>query len=235
MELMLNLMNRIGENDAEHLSREKKSSNVKRTMDLYFTHTNMLVALGYFDDDLVWFSYSSLSDVFLSRRVFETMKHGWFYRKAPLDKALATAGMLERDLEYMCYAHIDSLEQRFPVFSGCISLPEPDENKSSFAGVDFAQVAAVCPERLRTAIKQIGTEDDIAVVLADDFKNLENLYDVGEAHSYRKQQEAKRICDKWRNAVCLKMSERAFVRTLYHDVLYHRYAKPLDDMQKIQT
>ncbi|MCR5166748.1 MAG: hypothetical protein K6C13_05965 [Oscillospiraceae bacterium] len=221
MEAMLNLANNIPEDEAVKLV---ETSVEYRTMDLYFAHNGMLVAFGYVNGDLVWFSYTSIRDTFLSRRIFDCMKFGKFYRRVTVERALATAGLVEESLLSMCHARISNIEEDYPVFTGCVEVRANSENSQPMTGDDFAEIAAALPDKLRQFVSKVGSDDDIIMNLEADYQTLEELYKPDESISDQKQQIVHDIVDKWAQVDFLKMAERAAIRSLYKDVRYHRYA-----------
>ncbi len=223
MAVMLNILNKVHEDEAIRMSKEEVEAYKHRSMDLYFTHNNMLVTFGYLNGNQVWFSYTNLDDVFLSRRIFDCMKFGAFYRKTDLDTALSVSGMIKSDLLGMCHAAVTHLEDNHPIFTGSIISKEPTDDKP-MTGVDFSQIVISVPQCLRSHIPDIGEDDDIITALEEDYQRLEALYADNEAYSEAKRREAEAICKRWADADCLKLSNRAVIRTLYRDVRYHRYA-----------
>lgn len=221
---MLNLINNVSEDDAMYLCKnpDEKITDNYRTMDLYFAHNDVMAALGYLNGKLVWFSYTGLRDKFLSRRVFDCMKFGTFYRETTLDTALAAAGMTLEDLQKMCYAHVEHLEQNQPVFSGCITS-STENREEAMTGVEFADSIIGVPASLKAIVPLVGATDDIITELEKDYQFLEALYGVNESFNPVKQQQAKQISAKWQRVDCLKMADRAAIRTLYVKVRYHRY------------
>lgn len=218
MNKMLNLVNNVSENDAEYLYKVNDicdNTKQRRRMNCYIAQTGCLLALGYLNNDLVWLSSTSINDLFLTRRIFDCMKVGEFYRKTTIDKALFTIGMIPRDLEMMCHVGVNDIETEHVVFTGCVSNSNISE--SVMTGVEFAKLMAVLPLRLKKAIEAVGADDDI-------FDALEK--DLGILSSFSgPNQTAADICNKWRSVECLKLSDRAAIRTYYHSVCYHKYGK----------
>lgn len=232
-ESMLNLLNILPENEAEYLYNkdedrafiQQSEAEANRHMDMYVAQNGNLTAIGYLDNNLVWFSVTRINDLFFTRRVFDCMKVGSFYRRATFDKALSTASVTARDLEFMCHIGIQHMERDHPTFSGCLVSQSEQEDGNALTGIDFAKIIAVLPMRLSSAIPQIGSEDDIITELEKDYATLESLYSSdSDPYEPSKNMTALTICNKWRSVECLKMSGRAAIRTLYHDICYHRYA-----------
>ena len=230
LDKMLNLVNNVAESDAEYLHKSeardavRSASSEHRRMDLYISQSGNLTAIGYVNGNLVWFSITKVNDLFLTRRVFDCMKVGSFYRRVSLMTILDSVSVTMKDLESMCYVNAEHIEKDHPIFSGCLVSQPEQEGKEPLTGTEFAKIIAVLPLRLQSAIPNIGTEDDILTELEKDYATLESLYSKSESYNPQKQQKALSICRKWRTAECLKLSERAAIRTIYHDVCYHRYA-----------
>lgn len=210
---MLNLVNNVHDDKAEYLRNvDISTDNIRRYLDLYVSHNDQLIAIGYENDNLVWFSQTKTSDMLLSRRIFESMRQSCFYRRVKLDDILCSVNMTLTDLQYMCYAKLDEITTDHPVFSGCIK-----GNDGNFlTGLDFANIIAVLPSRLKNSIVKIGSEDDIIAELEKD-RRLLDTYVLHEGKQCKKITE---ITDKWRGAECLKLCDRASVRSLYHDICY---------------
>ncbi len=230
---MLNLINNVSEDDAKYLYKnsDEKIIDNHRSMDLYFAHNGVMAALGYLNGKLVWFSYTGLRDKLLSRRIFDCMKFGAFYRETSLDTALAAAGMTSSDLQKMCHAHVEHLENNQPIFTGCISS-STENREEAMTGVEFADSVISVPASLKAIVPLVGTDDDIIAHLEKDYQLLEALYGKNEGFSPQKQQQAKQISAKWQNVDCLKMADRAAIRTLYYKVRYHRYTDEPPDKNK---
>lgn len=212
MTSMLNLVNTMPDSKAEYL-RDLIIDEDNHRLDLYVSHNNELIALGYEDDNLVWFSVTTTSDMFLSRRIFESMRESRFYRRVPLADALSAANLKEKDLEYMCYIRLDNVRTDNPVFSGCIV---GNGVSGKLTGVDFANILAVFPLRFRESITKIGSEDDIYTELEKDYQKITSLPIASGIES----DMVSGIHEKWHKAECVKFCARASVRGLYHDVCY---------------
>lgn len=238
MSVLLNLINTISDEETERLYEtvDRKSENTSdeerkpiirveehRRLVLFISHAHDLVAFGFSNENLVWFSYTKTDDLFLSRRVFDCMKVGAFYRKATPERALAAAGLIQRDLYGMCRIDVLNVEKPTPVLTGCITV-QPQDEKSAMTGEDFAKLIAVLPGRLETGIANIGEIDDILLELEKDYQKLECLYDDDKIPIQEKNNKATALCERWRRAVCLNMSDRAVLRNLYRDVCYYEKA-----------
>lgn len=209
----LNLVTTISELQTRRLEDEDLSCGNERTMDLYFSHNGRLTVFGFFNSKLVWFSYTSLSDVFLSRRIFDCMKFGAFFHEADRDKALATVGLKESDIQKMCKAHVDHVQFDIPDFTGCMLL-NPSEDMTVVTGEDFAEMAKIIPDMLRQSVDNVGTDDVILEELEKDYQVLEAVAESNTSVIFR-------INNKWKMVECLKMSKRAAIRELYYKVIYH--------------
>ena len=215
---MLNFINTLSDDMAEYLKdAECLTTENHRRIDLFVSHKDELFVFGYLNDDLVWFSRSSLNDTFLSRRIFECIKQSVFYRKADIEDVMREANITADDLYGMCGASLDAVETDKPVFSGCISN---DNNIDVVHGMDFANFIAVVPKRLREMINDIGTENDILSALDADYQELETLYGNGVDCDDTCKDTIRSICNKWRDAECLKLCRRASVRTQYIDICH---------------
>lgn len=230
LDQMLNLLNNIPEEDADYLygkgetPEETRLAAENRSMDLYISQNGNLTAIGFIDGNLVWLSITRINDLFLTRRVFDCMKVGGFYRKVSFDTALTALSVTTKDLENMCHVNIQHLEHAHPVFSGCLVNQTKRDGDDALTGTEFAKILAVLPMRLRSLIPQIGAEDDILAELEKDYAALEALYPSNDAaYNPEKHDMAVAICSKWQSAECLKLSDRARIRTLYHDICYHRH------------
>lgn len=236
MSALLNLINTISDEDTERLyetvdKNSEKSPNETqqqpirsaehRRLVLFISHAHDLVAFGFLNENLVWFSYTKTDDMFLSRRIFDCMKVGAFYRKTTPECALASAGLIQRDLLSMCRIDVLNIEESEPVMKGCVSI---QQDNGSMTGEDFAKFIAVCPTRLESNIANIGTIDDILLELEKDYQKLESLYDDDKISSQEKNNKASALCAKWSKAICLNMSDRAMLRNLYRDVCYYEKA-----------
>lgn len=218
----LNLVNMIADSSAEYLrdieTDDDTSSVDIRHMDLYVTHNNLLVAIGYVNSNLVWFSVTSLSDLLLSRRIYDCMKQGVFYRRVALSTLLEATGMTEKSLQTMCHVRVDGIQNDKPIFSDCIVSDSSEF--SEFNGSVFADIIAIMPKRLRAAISDIGSNDDIITELEKDYQQIELLYNEGVGLDDIRRNNIHSICEKWSLAPCLKLSERATIRTTYHKICY---------------
>ena len=247
MSTVLNLINTISDEETERLyepidddsDKQSGESQVQpihrvehRRLVLFISHTHDLVAFGFLNENLVWFSYTKTDDLFLSRRIFDCMKVSAFYRKTTPERALAAAGLIQRDLLSMCRVDALDIEKSNPVLTGCITI-QPSDDKSDMTGEDFAKLIAVCPTRLESNISNIGTIDDILLELEKDYQKLESLYDNDKISSQEKNNKATALCDKWRRAVCLNMSDRATLRDLYRDVCYYEKAVEIPSVMKM--
>ena len=217
MASMLNLVNVLPDDMAEYLrDLDINLERCDRRLDLYVSHNDIVVAIGYENDSLVWFSRTMLSDTLSLRRVFESMKQSYFYRRALLSDVLLSANMTIKDLQYMCNVRIENISIDKPVFSGCIvGSCEADV----MTGMDFAKAITALPEYLKASIGKIGSDDDIISKLEKDFQTLERLRFSVEDKDERRERMTE-ISEKWRRAECLKLSERASIRSLYHDVCF---------------
>ncbi len=213
---MLNFINTMPDEFAEYLKDVDHMTTANhRRMDLFISHKDELLVFGYFNSNLVWFSRSNLNDTFLSRRIFECVKQGVFYRRAELEDVVNAANITAEDLYGMCGASLDGVETDTPKFSGCITN---DDTMTMMHGMDFANFIAVVPKRLRALINDIGSENDILDELDTDYQTLETLYGDGTDCDDEKKAAIYDICDKWREAECLKLCRRASIRTQYMDV-----------------
>ena len=70
MTSMLNLVNTMPDSKAEYL-RDLIIDEDNRRLDLYVSHNNELIALGYEDDNLVSYLLTTTSHNILSRRIIE--------------------------------------------------------------------------------------------------------------------------------------------------------------------
>lgn len=215
MTSILNKANMVHDDKAEYLRDVERSGLKHRRMDIYVSHNDMMLAIGYEDGNLVWLSNTPLSDLFLSRRVFECMKEGEFYRRVKLKDVFAVLGMTQKDLQTMCHVGLDGLENEKPVFSGCITGSGQDNRMT---GTSFATIMAVLPKRLRAMIPAIGSEDEILAELEKDSQYLDELYHSDSKFDVASKRKADDIRIKWRNADCLKLIDRAVIRTLYRKV-----------------
>lgn len=239
MNTLLNYVNRVSDTDATYLynyaNREDNDADAfetvflskNRRLVLFISHNRYLVAFGFVSNALVWFSYTPVSDILLTRRVFDCMKIGAFYRKVEPEIVLNLVGMAQRDLYRMCRTDVIKLEDAHPIFSGSIVSQPPTENQPPLTGVEFANLIAVMPQRFENMIASIGTDDDIIIELEKDFKRLTALSSgsVGSEDDYC-YKEAMTIRDKWRKAECLNMAERATIRGLYGDICWHPFVTP---------
>lgn len=215
MTSMLNKANIIHDDKAEYLRDIERSGLRHRRMDIYISHAGMMLAIGYEDDDLVWISHTPISDTFLSRRVFECMKEGQFYRRVTLNDVFSILGIMQKDLQTMCYVGLDYIENDKPVFSGCITGAGQTEK---LTGVDFAMIMASLPKKLKAIVPTIGTEDEIFTELEKDSQFLDDLYNADRAFGEISKRKAAEIREKWLKADCLKLVDRAVIRTLYRKV-----------------
>lgn len=220
MSALLNIANNVRDDYAQYLRDiEGYDNSVKRRhLDVYIAHNDMLIVVGYESDNLVWVSYTRLHDLFLSRRVYDCMREGNFYRSLKLPDVLDTVGLREKDLQGMCYARLDNIELDQPVFSGCIV---GEKKESVFTGVDFAAIVAVSAKRLKSMIANVGSDDDIISELEKDRQYVEALYNNGVGFDDNRRKKIAEISNKWRQAECLKLSERAVIRTMYRDICYY--------------
>lgn len=215
MTSMLNKVNIVHDNKAEYLRDIERSGLRHRRMDIYISHNDMMLAIGYEDGNLIWLSHTPLSDLFLSRRVFECMKEGEFYRRVKLRDVFNIVGMHERDLQTMCHVGLDNIQSEKPVFSGCIT---GSGSSNKLTGIEFASIIAVLPKRLRDMIPNIGSEDEILSELEKDSQCLDELYHPGSKLDVIAKRKVDDIRSKWLNADCLKLADRAIIRTLYRKV-----------------
>lgn len=235
MDMMLNLVNKIPDDEAEYLYQkvEDTAGNDKETVAiepttehrrlvLFVSHSRDLITFGFINDNLVWFSFTKTDDLLLTRRIFDCMKVGKFYRKVTPDKALMLTGVAQLDLYGMCRADITHLECDYPTFTGCLT----NSSENSVTGVEFANLIAVLPQRIKANINNIGTIDDILIELEKDYQILETLRDSNDTVQ-KKRSKALAIRNKWCNAICLNMSDRATVRSLYRDICCHSCAVDL--------
>lgn len=232
---MLNLINTLSDEDTERLytpegDAEKFAADERgdrpeerRRLAMFISHSRDLVAFGFSNENLVWFSYTKTDDLLLTRRIYDCMKVGAFYRKAAPEKALSTAGILQRDLYNMCRIDVLDVEKDKPEFTGCF-ITQPQDDESIMTGEVFAKRIAVIPKRLAAGIANIGDVDDILLELEKDYQRLEALYCNDKISSQEKNNKAMTICEKWRRVSCLNMSERATLRDLYRDVCYYEPA-----------
>ena len=197
-----------------------------RRLVLFVSHSRDLISFGFIDENLVWFSLTKTDDLLLTRRIFDCMKVGKFYRKVTPDKALMSTGVAQIDLCGMCRIDITHLESDRPVFTGWLENASGKDKKGIVTSVEFANKIAVLPERIRANIADIGSADDILTELEKDYKTLETLYDNDDT-AQEKRDKALVIRSKWYDAKCLNMSDRATIRTLYRDVCYHKCAVDL--------
>lgn len=247
MSALLNLINTISDeeterlyetvdNDSEKSSDETQKPSIRsverRRLVLFISHAHDLVAFGFSNENLVWFSYTKTDDLFLSRRIFDCMKVSAFYRKTTPERALATAGLIQRDLLSMCRVDVLDIEKSNPVLTGCITI-QPSDDKSDMTGEDFAKHIAVCPTRLESNILNIGAIDDILLELEKDYQKLGELYNNNKIPDQEKNNKATALCDKWRKVVCLNMSDRAVLRNLYRDVCYYEKAVEIPSVTKM--
>lgn len=249
MSTLLNFVNRVSDEDAIYLynradedsadkskdsteTSETVFSSASRRLVLFISHNSYLVTFGYINDALVWFSNTPVSDTLLTRRIFDCVKVGAFYRKVEPETVLNLVGMTQRDLYGMCRTDVISLENDHPLFSGSIVSQPPQNNQPALTGVEFANLIAVMPQRFKSMIGNIGTDDDILAELEKDYKRLvalshaepvdaeNNSRYTGNNYCYK---EALAIRDKWSKAECLKMADRAAIRTLYCDICSHPF------------
>lgn len=216
---VFNMANLVSDESAVYLvSDENFRTDInERHLDMYISHNDVLFAFGYVNDALVWLSTTNLSDSFLSRRVFECVRCGSFYRRVEFSTALDTMNLTRTDLQAMCYVRLDGITADEPVFTGCIV---GSYTSGRMSGIDFADIIAVMPKRLRQSIVNIGTEDEILTELEKDQQCLDAIYNRGIALDKDSCDKIYSICDKWREAECLKFCSRASVRMLYRNVRY---------------
>lgn len=216
---IFNIANTVSDNDAVYLTADEnfRTDINERRLELYVSHNDILFAFGYVNDALVWLSTNELSDLFLSRRVFESIRSSVFYRRVDFSAALKAMVLTKADLQSMCYVRLDNVNADTPVFSGCITGSYTSERMS---GVDFAEIIAVMPKRLRQTITNIGSEDEILTELEKDQQYLEAVYNRGVDLDDERRKKIQTVCEKWRGAECLKLCSRASVRMLYRNVCY---------------
>lgn len=214
--LILNMANIVSDDKAIKLQEDDFNNTSERSLDLYINHNNELISIGYERDALVWFSQTNLADLFLSRRVFECVKQGCFYRSVPFGVMLESVYMNEKDLQYMCYARLDGIKTDEPTFSGCLT----GSAVGGLTGVDFAETMSVTTMRLRSFISKIGSESEILNELEKDYRYLTDVYDSGSGFDIARHMKVDAIIAKWRGAECLKLCSRATIRQLYRDVCY---------------
>lgn len=232
----LNLVSRVRDEHAELLNENDSQQNNQnsvvesvehsplsdyRRLTLYISHKNDLVTFGYVNSNLVWFSFTKTSDLLSTRRIFDTLKVGSFFRKTTINEVLPLVGMTMNDIRGMCRIDVDDVSKAHPVISGCVQVTMSDDNDKSFTGVDFAEFIDVLPNRLKSNIGNVGTFEDIMSALNKDFDTLESLYDSDSEYNDIAYKQAAVICNKWRGVSCLNMSDRASLRSLYKSVCYH--------------
>ena len=213
MTSVLNLVTKI--KDAETLDVFETET---RKFVLYLSYRYDAVIFGYVNDNLVFCCNTKTNDMLSIRRAYDCVKAGSFYHKTSLDTMLDYMGLVVCDLQNMCYIQIDDIISDNPRWSGCFV---PNINDICMLSITFAEYIAVLPQRLKDAIKQIGSDDDILAELEADFEFLQKLYGPNEPFDFNKYQQAIAICDKWGRVGCLHMSDRATIRKLYRDVCFH--------------
>lgn len=209
---MLNLVNTISEHNTSLLP---DSENKNRSADIYISHNEELVVIGYENNALVWFSRTQLFDMFLSRRVFESLKQGQFCRQVKLDDILSASNLTKVDLDYMCYFELDYVNTDSPVLSGCL---EDMPNCIGLTGLDFADLVIELYQSVKDLINSIGTTDDFLIELNNDYQSLQTFDVLKSDMRYSREMDV--ICNKWRDAEFVKLSDRATIRKLYYDVCH---------------
>ena len=222
---MLNLLNELAEDKIEVLSKSSRDPDSleiieRRRLDIYVSHTGEMISFGYGGDDLVWFSRTPTTDLLITRRIYDCMMVGVYYRKTTVDTIITAAGIKQEDLDAMCFVCIDQIQTGQPEFSGCL-VGKIENGGNIIAGENIAKYMAVLPQRLKAAIPKIGQSDDIHAALQKDYKALESLK-LSNVPDLEKGRRAVNICTKWQRLQCLKMSERASIRSLYHKVCNHQ-------------
>ena len=73
---MLNLVNNVSVDKATHLITPVADT---RRLDLYISHNNVLIVLGYENDRCVWLSQTETTDELSARRIFDSLRHDRFF------------------------------------------------------------------------------------------------------------------------------------------------------------
>jgi len=213
MATMLNLINHIPDSMAEYLRDVDTDEHTnERRMDLFISYNGMLITFGYCNDSLVWFSCTSLSDGFNSRRIFECMRQGVFYRRVKYEDVLAYANVTEKDIGFMYHISLDNVQTDTPLFSYDISLPSPP------TGLDFANTMMSVFIHLTNLGKDLGSDNDILIELSKDQQYANALYNNGLGFDDKRRLQLIDIYNKWQKRSFLTLSNRASIRSAYYDI-----------------
>ena len=203
------MLNRANDVSADKATQLTKLVSGTRRLDLYISHNNVLIVLGYENGHCVWLSKTETTDVLSSRRIFDSLRHEHFYRYVSPSDALATVNLTFDDLSYYWQASLTDVE------SGSASLRSLSVTHDPItSGSDFAQFVSELSDSFSIRIAEIGSESDILIDLRNDCEHVRAVCENHAAVTHRMIE----ICKKCIRNDCIKLCKRVSVREAYHEL-----------------
>lgn len=203
------MLNRVNDVSADKATQLTKPVSGNRQLELYISHDNVLVVLGYENGRCVWFSKTETTDVLSSRRIFDSLRHEHFYRVVSPSDALATVNLTFHDLSYYWHASLANIETDAAALCSLSVVHEP-----IVSGTDFAQFVLELIDNLSSRIAQIGAENDILIDLRSDCDYVRSICEKRT----KVTQHTVEICKKCIRNDCIKLCKRVSVRESYYEL-----------------
>ena len=203
---MLNLVNNVSVDKATHLITPVADT---RRLDLYISHNNVLIVLGYENDCCVWLSQTETTDELSARRIFDSLRHDRFFRYVMPVDALATINLTFDDLSYFWKASIVNVEADAALLNSQSVVHEP-----IVSGADFARFVSELSDSFPMRIAEIGSENDILIDLRKDCEHVRAICEKRENVT----QHTVDICKKCIHNDFINLCKRVSVRETYHEL-----------------